>query len=202
MLNVLNEFQAMFSAFYLNLPFLLACSALVWVIHFVNFLLRGRLNVLGVYPRRWWGLLGVVFMPFLHRDVKHLMMNTLMFLILGMMVLFLGKNIFWIATIEITVLSGFGVWLFGRASIHIGASALVLGYFGFLLVQAYHRPSFFSLLAAAICLYYFGGLFANLFPKEKNVSWEGHLIGFVSGIVTVYSYGWLMTQFSFLSHIV
>ena len=94
----------------------------------------------------------------------------------------------------ITVLSGFLIWLFGRRGIHIGASSLIMGYFGYLLAKAYFNVTATTIVLAGFCLFYFGGLFLSLFPgAKKNVSWEGHVFGFVSGIFVSYYLPTLLT---------
>lgn len=198
MFDFFHHFDALFKQLLFNLPFLLKFIAVIWVVYIVNILLKGRLNILGIYPRHPLGLLGVLFAPFLHASWAHLIMNSLMLLILGMMVLFYGKPIFIAVSILTVLYSGLGIWLVGRKSLHIGASALVMGYFGFLLVEAYYRPNLITIIVAAICVFFFSGLFVNLFPQDKKTSWEGHVIGFISGIAAVYSYGWFLP---YLQHV-
>jgi membrane associated rhomboid family serine protease len=41
-------------------------------------------------------------------------------------------------------------------------------------------------MLAILAVYYFGGIFAGLFPQEKKTSWESHLFGFISGVVCAY----------------
>ena len=48
-----------------NITFLLSWLGLLWGINIVNAATHYRLNVLGVYPRRLHGLLGIIFSPFL-----------------------------------------------------------------------------------------------------------------------------------------
>ena len=36
---------------------------------------------------------------------------------------------------------------------------------------------------ALLVIFIYGGLFWGLFPIHKNVSWEGHLTGFIAGIL-------------------
>lgn len=83
----------------------------------------------------------------------------------------------------ITLVSGGILWLIGRRAIHVGASGLIMGYWGYLLVYAYQHPSILSYVLAIICIYYFGGLLLSIFPKEDSVSWEGHLFGLFAGIL-------------------
>ena len=61
-----------------------------------------------------------------------------------------------------------------------------MGYFGFLLLSAYHQASALSIALAVVCLYYFGGLIFHLFPTEVKSSWEGHVFGFFSGVAAAY----------------
>lgn len=74
--------------------------------------------------------------------------------------------------------------MFGRRAIHIGASALITGYWGYLLINAYRQPSLMAIVLAIVCAYYFSGIFFGLFPSEEKVSWEGHLLGCIAGIAT------------------
>ena len=102
-----------------------------------------------------------------------------------------GRPCFMIASITIILLSGLLVWLFGRSSLHIGASGLIMGYWGYLLASAYAQPTFLNIIITVICLFYLSGLFNNLVPQNKKVSWEGHAFGFISGIMTSFLYPYL-----------
>jgi membrane associated rhomboid family serine protease len=78
------------------------------------------------------------------------------------------------------------LWLFGKKGVHIGASGLILGYIGYMLASAYYFPSAINILAASIVLVYFGGSLLSIFPwGNKNISWQGHLFGLLSGILLV-----------------
>ena len=174
--------------FFDQLPFLLTLVGIAWGVYFINALMGHRLNVLGIIPRHPVGLLGIFLSPFLHADLKHLMSNSLMFFVLSSLMILNGHRVFVQVSIIIVLLSGSAVWLFGRSSIHIGASGVIMGYWGYLLVNAYHQPSIVNIFVAAICLYYFGGLVINLFYAGKAVSWEGHVFGFLSGIIASFLY--------------
>lgn len=155
----------------------------LWVLQVINWLTGYRLNRLGIVPRNLPGLIGIVFSPFLHGNFNHLFFNTIPLLVLACFILVGGEKLFFLVSITIILISGFAVWLFGRRAIHIGASSLIMGYWGYLLVSAYMHPSLMTLVLAVVSVYYFGGLFFGLFPGEKNVSWEGHLFGCLSGII-------------------
>lgn len=154
----------------------------LWALNILNWLTGSRLNILGIYPRHWFGLLGIIFSPFLHQNFNHLFFNSIPWFPLGLVILTKGLPIFIEATLVVMLLGGLGVWLFGRPYLHIGASGLVSGYFGFILATAYMAPSFTALLLALIVLYYFGSIFLGIFPQEDKISWESHLFGFLAGV--------------------
>ena len=167
-----------------NLFFLLTFLLLLWVLHFVNFLLKYRLNVLGIYPRHPIGIIGIFTSPFLHGNAAHLIVNSIMLFALAALVLIGGRPTFYYVSGLIILISGGLTWLFARPGIHIGASSLIMGYWGYLIVSSYQHPSVLTIIIALVCLYYFGGMAVNLFPRDKRVSWEGHVFGFIAGIAT------------------
>ena len=189
--NNLNNFVQVFLS---QLPFFLKFISVFWFVHLLNrFVFKGKLLVLGILPRHPFGLIGIVASPFLHRDWAHLIANSLMLTVLGMFVLVSGLTIFLIVTVMIILMSGLLTWTFAREGLHVGASGLVMGYWGYLLLECYYRPSVSAIAIVAVCLYYFIGMFSNLFPQDKTVSWEGHVFGFVSGVLTVFSQSWVLS---------
>ena len=55
-------------------------ALLAWVASLVNWIFGGGPGQLrGIRPRQPLGLVGIAFSPFLHKDVKHLLANTLPF---------------------------------------------------------------------------------------------------------------------------
>ena len=169
--------------------YVLIAFAIIWAINIVNWiLLRGLLNILGIYPRSIWGLPGIIFAPILHGDFNHLFFNTLPAFVLICFILLGGVNVFVTVTTIIVLISGALTWLFGRKAIHIGMSALIAGYFGFLLVNFYNQRTLISIVLALVTLYYFGGILLSLFPKSEKVSWEGHVFGFIAGLAASFLY--------------
>lgn len=179
------DIQHLITAMQINMLFALKLVGILWLIHILNRILQYRLNALGIQPRTLNGLLGIVFAPLLHGDFNHLFFNTIPLCVLIDLVLPEGLVIFSYVSSSIILLSGSLIWLFGRPGIHIGASSLIMGYFGYLLSKAYFDLTATTVMLAGFCLYYFGGLLLALFPgAKKNVSWEGHVCGFAAGIVT------------------
>jgi membrane associated rhomboid family serine protease len=168
------------------LPYILIFIGGLWIFNIINWLTGSHLNKLGILPRKPRGLVGIIFAPFLHGNFAHLLFNTVPLLCLGLFVMTLGLNSFIWATIIICVLSGFTVWLIGRYGRHIGASALIAGYFGFVIASAYEQPTFTTFFCAGVAFYYFGGILLSLFPTDQKTSWEGHLTGFLAGLVAMF----------------
>ena len=155
---------------------------LTGIVQLANQLMGYRLCVLGVIPRTIPGLVGIPLHPFVHGNWGHWFMNALMFIIMASLVAIQGLDVWYTVSQFIIVASGAAIWLFGRNHIHVGASGLVLGYYGYLLANAWGQPNWLTIVLAGVCLYYFWWMILNLFPSDKSVSWEGHLFGFLSGV--------------------
>ncbi|MBW4417947.1 MAG: rhomboid family intramembrane serine protease [Myxacorys californica WJT36-NPBG1] len=160
--------------------------ALMWGLEiFDQLLLQNRLNLLGIRPRSQTGLRGILFAPLLHGTWNHLTANTVPFVVLGWFVIVRGIEEFAIATAVPWVLSGLGVWLFaGRNTLHVGASGVVFGYFGFLLSRSYFEQDLLSAAISLIVVLLYGPLIWGLLPTRRGISWQGHLFGFMSGVLT------------------
>ncbi|NJK75086.1 MAG: rhomboid family intramembrane serine protease [Oscillatoriales cyanobacterium RU_3_3] len=158
-------------------------TALLWAIEIVDvFVFRGRLNAYGIRPRSLQGLEGILLMPFLHGNFAHLAANTLPFLTLGWLIMLREISDFFIVSAVTMLVSGVGVWLTGAPnSIHIGASGLVFGYFGFLLLRGYFERSFAAIFMSLIVGFLYGSLIWGVLPSQPGVSWQGHFFGFVGG---------------------
>lgn len=163
--------------------FLLQGVAALWVIELCNVLLGHRLSRWGIVPRTMWGLVGIPLSPFLHGSVVHLLLNTLPLTLLGGLVMMQGKARFLEVSLCITMLGGAGVWLFGRAASHVGASGLIFGYFGYLVARGWYRRDLYALSAAALTVLFYGGMLWGIVPTRLGVSWEAHLFGLLAGIV-------------------
>ena len=162
--------------------------ALIWIVELMDWvILKGALDAYGVQPRTVDGLRGILFMPFLHRGFGHLLANTIPIIILGWLVMVRRTaDIFLVAAVTILV-SGLGVWLFGGSnSIHVGASGLIFGFFGFLLARAYFERSLAAIVLAVVVFLLYGGIIWGVLPGQNGVSWQGHLFGFMGGVLAAY----------------
>lgn len=167
-----------------DLVFIVVCFViLLWVVEGVNFFLGHRLCGWGILPRTIAGLTGIPLAPFLHAGVMHLLLNTAPLLVLGTLIILHGKALFFKTTVLIILAGGAALWLIGRPSYHVGASGLIFGYFGFLVSRGIIKKSLSSIAISLLTVFSYGGLLWGLLPASSHVSWEGHLCGFVAGIV-------------------
>jgi membrane associated rhomboid family serine protease len=154
---------------------------LMWGLEILDVFLRGTLNYYGIIPRTSIGLRGIFFAPFLHSGFEHLISNTIPFVTLGWFVMLRGVSEFLKVSAIAAIASGVGVWIFGSSGLHIGASGVIFGYFGFLLARAYFERSALSIALALTVGLLYGGMIWGVLPTAMRISWEGHLFGFVGG---------------------
>ncbi len=167
----------------LNLRILGGMVSSLWILELTDsFLLGNRLNHLGIQPRRWSGLKGILLSPLLHGDLQHLAANTVPLAVLGGLILFRSQTTFAIVTVVVWLLSGWGTWLCGGAKTnHIGASGIVFGYLGFLLLQGYLERSPIAIGLAVIAGTLYGSSLWGVLPSKRGRSWECHLFGAIGG---------------------
>ncbi|MBD2304925.1 rhomboid family intramembrane serine protease [Chroococcidiopsis sp. FACHB-1243] len=160
-------------------------AALMWITEFIDiFFFRGRLDAFGIRPHSFIGLRGILFAPFLHGGLGHLIANTIPFLTLGWLVMLRETSDFFVVSIVTMLVSGLGVWLTGSPySIHVGASGVIFGYFGFLLLRGYFERSFAAILFSLVVGFLYGGMIWGVLPSQYGISWQGHLFGFIGGAI-------------------
>ena len=155
----------------------------MWVAEIVNWQLDHSLSGFGVIPRTSQGLIGIVLSPFLHTSFNHLFVNTLPLLFLGTFAALQGRRPFLLAILIIIIGGGFLLWCFGRTAVHVGASGLAFGLFGYLVARAWYHRGLWSLVVGVIVVVFYGGLLVGLLPTIKGMSWEGHLFGLIAGVL-------------------
>lgn len=162
---------------------------LMWLLEVLNLLIfHNSLEQFGIIPRSLIGLRGILFSPFLHANFLHLLANTFPFLILGWLVMVGGISNFFIVSLFAMIVSGVGVWLFATSNtVTVGASGVIFGYLGYLLSRGWFERKLGSLFFSLIILFVYGGLIWGLLPLVPGVSWQGHLFGFLGGIIAARS---------------
>lgn len=173
-----------FRALRRNAGFLASLVLIAWVLEILDLILPGTIDGFGIRPRTFGGIFGIAFAPFLHQGSGHLASNSLPFLFLGGIVLIGGRALFIRVSIVILALSGAALWTLGPGNTnHIGASMLIFGYLGFLIARGFvERSPVWTLVSIGVLVFY-GGMIGGVLPGQPGVSWQGHLFGFIAGVI-------------------
>jgi membrane associated rhomboid family serine protease len=143
----------------------------------------------GVIPRTEVGLRGILFAPFIHASFAHLVANTIPFLILGWLVMLRDARHFLPVTALSMLFAGSAAWLLGPpASVHIGASGVIFGYLGFLMLAGWFARSPGAVLLSIVVTVLWGGLVFGVMPGQPGVSWQSHLGGLIGGAMAARMY--------------
>ncbi|MFD5868111.1 rhomboid family intramembrane serine protease [Corynebacterium sp. NPDC060344] len=163
-------------------------TVLTWVAFFVNqifFFGPDNLNQrFGLRPLDPQGLWGILFAPFLHADMQHLMANTVPAALFAALIAFTSKKLWLQVTAVVMVVSGAATWFIGGiGTAHVGASGLVYGWLAFLIVRGFYNRAPGQILLGMILGFGYSGLIWGVFPTEIGVSWQMHLFGAIGGIL-------------------
>lgn len=156
--------------------------SILWLVFFAEYATGLDFSWLGILPRTIVGLRGILFTPFLHGSIGHLMSNSVPLLLLGGGLIYFYRNIAYSVFAWIWIIDGIGVWLLGRESYHIGASGLVYGMAAFLIFSGILRKNRQLLALSLVVVFVYGSLIWGMFPFIPDVSWEAHLFGFLAGV--------------------
>lgn len=166
-----------------SLKFSAIILIIIWSVKIFEIVFDYDFTEYGVLPRKFNGLIGILFSPLIHSDVNHLLSNSLPVIILCLLIFNFYSQIAKKILIYLYFISGLWLWCIGRDSFHIGASGLIYAMASFLFFSGILRKNSQLSAVALLVIFIYGGLFWGLFPIHKNISWEGHLTGFIAGIL-------------------
>ncbi|MDJ0644908.1 MAG: rhomboid family intramembrane serine protease [Flavobacteriaceae bacterium] len=173
-------------------PLMLAISLygvlLLWIIYWFEVNFGYNFTKYGVYPRTLKGLKGILFSPFIHSGVKHLFNNSVPLFILLLSLFYFYRKIAFKILLYGGFLTGFLTWIIAREAYHIGASGIVYLLFGFILFSGIIRKYNRLIAVSLIVIFLYGSMIWYILPIKDEVSWEGHLSGFLTGILFSYVY--------------
>lgn len=163
--------------------------AVLWVIQLVNAPTGYDLsNEFGIEARDPASLPEIFSAPFMHSSWAHIEGNSGPLFVFGFLAAYRGVKKWLGVSVLIIVASGLGVWFISPShSVTVGASGLVFGYFGYIIVRGLFDRHLIDIVLGLVMALCFAYQFASLLPGEEGVSWQGHMFGFVGGIVG----GWL-----------
>ncbi|MGI5292576.1 rhomboid family intramembrane serine protease [Nonomuraea polychroma] len=171
-------------AFWVMVGFL----AVIWVVQIVNWASGYALSY--EYGLQAWNpasLPDIVSSPFLHWSWEHIEGNSGPLFIFGFLSAYRGVAKFLGVTGLIIVVSGLGAWFTSHPmSVGAGASGVVFGYFGYVLVRGAFDRHLIDIVVGVVMALCFAYQFAGLLPQE-GIGWQAHVFGFLGGLLG----GWL-----------
>jgi membrane associated rhomboid family serine protease len=157
---------------------------MMWLVKIIEVLFEIDLSFLGIYPLEINGLQGILLSPLIHENFKHLFDNSIPLFLLGTAVFYFYSEVAVKVSVWTYLLTGVFVWFAGREAWHIGASGLVYGLASFLFFSGIIRRYFRLIALSLLIVFLYGSMIWGMLPElYKNVSWESHMLGFISGII-------------------
>jgi len=174
-----NPFK--FSNRVILIPFVLVLF--IWIVLWVEIRFSINFNEYGILPRTFRGLKGVFLSPFIHGSATHLYNNTIPLFVLTASLIYFYRTIALKVFVWGIVLSGLITWGIGRTSFHIGASGIIYVLASFIFFKGVLSKYYRLIALSLFVVFIYGSLLWYIFPIKEGISWEGHLGGFLSGIL-------------------
>lgn len=165
---------------------MVAVLALLWAVELINAASgRDLLQAGGIRPREVGSLVDILTAPFLHGNLEHLAGNAVALFSLGVIAAVPNIKRFLLMTVVVIVVGGVGVWLFSpENTVSIGASGMVFGYFGYLLLRGFvDRRPVDVVVSIGVALAYGYPMWSSIGFGVSNISWQGHVAGLVGGLL-------------------
>ena len=162
--------------------------ALLWILEVIDVASGHALDDFGIMPRSVPELVDVVPASFIHFGFGHVAANSVPLLVLGFLAALGGLRRFAAVCALVIVADGLGVWLISPDNTNTaGASGVVFGLFGFLVVSGFVERRLAGVAVGVLVAAIWGGsILAGIAPTAAGVSWQGHLIGLVAGVVSAF----------------
>jgi membrane associated rhomboid family serine protease len=167
---------------------MVAFIGLLWIIQVANWADGYRLTMdYGIRPRDLGSLPDIVTAPFLHVSWTHIESNSGPLFIFGFLAAYRGV-VRWLGlTVLLVFASGLAEWFFGAANSNgVGASGVVFGYLGYILVRGFFDRHGIDIMIGAVMALSFAYQFTVLLP-HAGIGWQDHIGGLVAGVIG----GWL-----------
>lgn len=160
----------------------------LWFIYVVEAFFNLSFNQYGILPRTFIGLRGVFFSPFIHGGMSHLMNNSLPLLVLMAALIYFYRPIAMRVLFVGTLLLGLMTWVIAREAYHIGASGVIYLLASFIFFSGIFRKSLRLVAISLAVAFWYGGMIWYVLPIKAEMSWEGHLSGFIIGLILASRY--------------
>jgi len=156
---------------------------IIWFVYWVEIRFELNFTKAGIFPRSLSGLKGVFLSPFIHSNTNHLFNNSVPLFVLLAFLIYFYRSVYLKVLLFGGVLSGFLTWIIAREAYHIGASGIVYLLFSFVFFSGIIKKQFQLVAVSLIVIFLYGSMVWYVFPIKEGVSWEGHLSGFLVGLL-------------------
>ena len=173
---------------------------LIWFIYWIEIRFSLNFTKFGVLPRNLSGLKGVFLSPFIHSDTNHLFNNSVPLFVLISFLVYFYRSVYLKVLFFGGFLSGLLTWLIAREAYHIGASGIVYLVFSFVFFSGVIKKQFQLVAVSLIVIFLYGSMIWYVLPIKDGVSWEGHLSGFLIGLIFAFIFkqkGIIKEQYEF-----
>ena len=159
----------------------------MWLLELLDSISGHALDAFGL---RSWALddvWGVFTAPWLHLGWQHLANNSVPLLVLGFLVALAGLRRWVVTALVVVLCSGLAAWLLSPpGTMTLGASGLVFGFLGYLLVRGWWTRDWRQVLVGLVVFTVYGSILWGVLPTDPSVSWQGHLGGFAGGVLAAW----------------
>jgi membrane associated rhomboid family serine protease len=159
---------------------------IMWGVKIFEILYNTSYIDLGVLPRSFKGLKGIIFSPFIHKDLSHLINNSMPIIVLGSSLSYFYPRIKFRLVLWLYFTCGILLWGIGRSSFHIGASGFIYALASFIFFSGLMKKNKRLSALSLVVVFIYGSMFWGLLPTHENVSWEGHLSGLIAGLIIAF----------------
>jgi membrane associated rhomboid family serine protease len=171
-----------------SLIFPLLFLVVIWLVKFFEISMEMDFVQGGILPRNPKGLIGIFTSPLIHADWKHLFDNSFPAFLLCLALFYFYRGISYQIFFLIYFIGNILVWIVGREAYHIGASGIIYGLAAFLFLSGVIRKIKNLMAISLIVVFMYGSLVWGLLPYDYKVSWEGHLMGAITGVLLAIFY--------------
>jgi membrane associated rhomboid family serine protease len=170
---------------------MVAFLAVIWVLQIANWADHYQLTLsYGIRPRDAGSLPDLISAPFLHFSWAHIEGNSGPLFIFGFLAAYRGVTKFVWVTILIILTSGLTAWLAEPSNtVGAGASGLVFGYFGYVMVRGFFDRHPIDMVIGAVMALCFAYQFSVLVPRA-GIGWQAHIGGLAGGVLA----GWIFRE--------
>ena len=170
---------------------MVAILAILWIIQIANWADHYQLTLsYGIRARDVGSLPDILTAPFLHFSWEHIEGNSGPLFIFGFLAAYRGVRKFAGVTVLVILTSGLAAWFTGSPhSVSAGASGVVFGYFGYIIVRGLFDRHAIDIMIGAVMALCFAYQFAVLLPQQ-GIGWQDHIGGLVGGILS----GWVFRE--------